>query len=87
MESSRRDLLNDVAEHRSILKIGKIRTSPLLFEIDLCSATSMESSRRDLFNDMTEHGYTVKNNQNTYHPSFSFTPKTGIAHPKTGVLF
>jgi len=48
MESSRRDLLNDMAEHRLILKNHKIRTTPLFSEIDLCSATSMESSRRDL---------------------------------------
>jgi len=30
MESSRRDLLNDVAEHRFILKIGKIHSTPVL---------------------------------------------------------
>jgi len=28
-----------------------------------------------------------KNNQNTYHPRFGFTPKTGIAFPKTGFVF
>ena len=47
----------------------------------------MESSRRDLSNDMAEHWPTSKNNQNTHHPRFGFTPKTGIAFPKTGVLF
>jgi len=29
----------------------------------------------------------LKNYQNTHCPRFSFTPKTGIAFPKTGVLF
>ena len=29
----------------------------------------------------------LKNNQNTYYPSFSFTPKTGTELPETGVLF
>ena len=47
----------------------------------------MESSRRDLFNDMAQHTSTLKNNQNTYYFRFRFTPKTGIASPKTGVLF
>ena len=47
----------------------------------------MESSRRDLSNDMAEHRSILKNNQNTYCPCFSFTPKAGIAFPKTGVLF
>ena len=55
MESSRRDLLNDMAEHRPILKTTKMRTIPLFFRIDLCSSTSMESSRRDLSNYMAEH--------------------------------
>jgi len=44
-----------------------------------------ESSRRYLFNDMAEHGSILKNNQNTY-ARFSFTPNTGIALPKTGIL-
>ena len=48
-------------------KITKIRTTPLFFDIDLCSATSIESSRRDLLNDMTEHRPILKNNQNTYY--------------------
>jgi len=39
MESSCRDLSNDMAEHRSAGKIAKIRTTPLFFKIDLCSAT------------------------------------------------
>jgi len=44
----------------------------------------MESSHRDLLNDMTERRPIWKNNQNTYHPCLHFTPKTGIAFPKTG---
>jgi len=47
----------------------------------------MESSRRDLSNDMAEHKSILKNNQTTLCPRFSVTPKTGIAFPKTGVLF
>jgi len=47
----------------------------------------MESSRRDFSYDMAEHWPTSKSNQNTHHPRFGFTPKTGIAFPKTGVLF
>jgi len=47
----------------------------------------MESSRRDLLNDMAEHKSILKNNQNTYHPRFDFTPKIGIAFPKTGFCF
>jgi len=47
----------------------------------------MKSSRRDLSNDMAEHRLIFENNQNTYYPRFSFAPKTGIAFPKTCVLF
>ena len=35
----------------------------------------MESSRRDLWNDVADYRPILKNNQNTYHPSFDFTPK------------
>jgi len=45
----------------------------------LCSATSINSSRRDLLNDMAEHMPILKNNLNTLHPRFGYTPKTGIA--------
>jgi len=48
-------------------KITKIRSTPLFFKIDLCSATSTESSRRDLLNDMAEHRPILKNNQNTLY--------------------
>jgi len=47
----------------------------------------MESSHQDLLNDMAEHGPILKNNQNWYKPCFSFTPKTGIELPQTGVSF
>ena len=47
----------------------------------------MGSSRRDLLNDVAEHRSILKNNENTHYLRFSFTPKTGIAFPKTGVLF
>jgi len=45
----------------------------------------MESSRRDLLSDMAEHRPLLKNNQNTYHLYFGFTPKTGIPFPKKGL--
>jgi len=45
----------------------------------------MERSRQGLSNDMAEHMSSLKNNQNTYYPRFSFTPKTGMTFPKTGV--
>jgi len=47
----------------------------------------MASSRQDLLDDMAEHRATLKNNQNALHPRFVFAPKTGIANPKTEVLF
>jgi len=56
------------------------------FKIDLCSAISMEISCRDLFNDMAEHTAILKKFQNTYHPRFSFIPKTGISFPKMGAF-
>jgi len=46
----------------------------------------MESFRRDLYNDMAEHRPILKNYR-SYHPHFGFTPKIGIAFPKTGILF
>ena len=55
--------------------------------MDLCSATSIESSRRDLLNDMAEHTHILKNRRNMYYLRFSFTPKSGIELPKTGVSF
>ena len=77
MGSSRRDLSNDMAEHRSVLTNDQIRITPLCLKIDLCSATSMESSRRDLSNDMAEHRSILRNNQNTNYPRLTFTPETG----------
>jgi len=47
----------------------------------------METSRRDLLNDEAEHGSILENDQNTCNLRFSFTPKTGIELPKTGVSF
>ena len=65
MESSRRDLLNDMAEHRSILENNQ-NTTPLFFQIDLYLATSMQSSHRDLSNDVAEHRPILENNLKTY---------------------
>ena len=36
---------------------------------------------------MAEHRPIYKSNQNTYHLRFGFTPKTGIAFPKTFFFF
>jgi len=47
----------------------------------------MESSRRDLLSGMAEHRPILKNNHNAYNSLFSFTPKTGLELPKTGVSF
>jgi len=44
-------------------------------------------SRRELIIDGAEHRSILKNNQNTFYLRFSFTPKTGLSFPKTGVLF
>jgi len=41
----------------------------------------MESSRRDLLIDMAKRRPILKNNQNTYHPHFGFTPNS---LPQTG---
>jgi len=35
---------------------------------------------------MADHGSIFKNNRNTYYPRFSFTPKTYMAIPETGVF-
>jgi len=87
MESSHRDPLNNMAEHRSILNNNQNTRCSLLFQDrpTVCSATSMKSSRRDVLNDMAWP--TSKNNQNTYHPRFGFTPKTDIAFAKSGFWF
>jgi len=38
--------------------------------------------------EVAEYRSTLKNYQNTYNPAiFSFTPKTAMAFPKTGVMF
>jgi len=47
----------------------------------------MGSSHQGLSNDMAEHRPILKNNQNTYYLRFSFSPKTDIAFPKTGISF
>jgi len=122
MESSRWDLLNDMAEHRSVLKNNENTNFSLVFQDkSLCSATSEESSRQDLLNDMPElslyskmaiihstpsfleQPYQLKALSKNFwtiwlsdlswkttivrdHPRFGFTPKAGIAFPKTGVL-
>jgi len=59
--------------------ITKIRTTPLFFKIDLCSATSMESSRRDLLNDMAEHRPILKHDKNT-HYSLIFQDRPMFSH-------
>jgi len=84
MKNSRRNLLNEWLNIGLSWKIIKIRTTPLFFKIDLCSATSMESSRRDLLNDMAKHKPILKNYQNTYHPRYAVSPKTRSSIPQHG---
>jgi len=68
MGSSRRDLLNYMAEHTSILKNSHNTHYSLTFQDrPLCSASSMESSRRDLLNYMAEHMSILKNSHNTHY--------------------
>jgi len=69
-----------------VTKAGVVRIL-VIFDIDVCSATSFESFRRDLLNDMAERRPISKNNRNTYHPRFGFTPKTGKAFLITGFCF
>jgi len=56
-------------------KITKIRTTPLFFKIDICSATAMQSSRRDLLNYKAEHRSILKKENDL--PRFTSTFKTG----------
>jgi len=64
MESFRRDLFNDMAEHWSILKNNQNTYYSFIFQDRrmFSSATSMESFRRDLFNNMAEDRPIWKNN-------------------------
>ena len=57
-------------------KIIKIHTTPLVLEIDLCSATSMESSQRDLLNDRAEHNLPWK------ITNIKSTTPVLVSHPK-----
>ena len=59
----------------------------VFFVIGQCSVISFEKSRRELAIDVAEHRSMLKNYHNTKYLCFSFTPKTGIAFPKTDVLF
>jgi len=77
MEPSRRDLSNDMAEHKSILKNYQnahlsiiFQDRPMLSHID-----GKLSPRRDLLNDAAEHRSILKNNQNTHGPVL-------VSHPK-----
>jgi len=82
MESSRRDLSNDMAEHMPILKTNQNTYLSFIFQDRPMFSLINGSSRRDLSSDMAEHRPILKNNQNTYYPGFSFTPKTGRASPR-----
>jgi len=62
-------------------KITKIRTTPLIFKIDLCSATLFKSSRRELSIDVAEHRSILKINQNT-HYSLNFQDSVQPHHSK-----
>jgi len=47
----------------------------------------MENSQRDLFIDMVVERFIFKNNLIMLSLCFTFTPKTGVELPKTGVSF
>ena len=79
MESSRRDLLNDMAEHRSISENNQNTQYSFFFKIELCSAILMESTQRDLLNDTAEYRSTLKNNQNTLN-SLIFQDRPMFSH-------
>jgi len=87
METSHRDLSNDMAERKSILKNIQNTRYSLIFKIAPCSATLIKISRWDLSNGTAEPRPILKNYQNTYYPCFSLSPRKGIAFPKTGVMF
>jgi len=53
----------------------------------MCSAISFKRSRRELSIDVAEPRSTLKTYPNTHYPRFNFITKTGIAFPKTRVLF
>ena len=61
----------------------------LFFKIGLCLSIPFKRPRQELSMDAAELRSMLKNIQSTgmYHPHFSFTPKTGISFPKTGVSF
>jgi len=65
-----------------LIKLGDVDW--LFSKIDSCSAISFKRYRRELFIDVAERTTILKNNQNTYYPSFSFTSKTHIAFLKNG---
>jgi len=68
-------------------KTGVLRILVVFFfKIGLCSAIIQKVSAR-AFVDVAEHRSILKNYQSTYHPRFSFIPKTGSGFPKTEVLF
>jgi len=80
MESSHRDLLNDMAEHRPILKNNQNTLYSLIFQNKpIFSHINMESTRRDLLNDMAEHRPILKNNQNTLY-SLIFQDRPMFCH-------
>jgi len=61
-----------------------------VFNLNLCSATSMKSSPRDIYNDMAVHRprRIFKCNQNTFSPPpFWFYTLKSYSIPLNGVLF
>jgi len=50
----------------------------VIFKIDMCSPAPFKRSRREHSIDVAEHKSTLKNNQNTFYPRFSFMPKRGL---------
>jgi len=67
--------------------MGVVRILVIFQDIGQCSAISLKISWRDISTDVAEHKAMLKNRQNTQHTRLNFTPKSGIAFLKTGVLF
>ena len=75
MESSRRDLFNEMSEHRSILKNNQYTHYSLIFQDrPMFSHINGKLSPR-AFDDMTEHESILKINQDMFPPVL-------VSHPK-----
>jgi len=85
IKSSRRDLLNDMAEHRSILKYYQNTHYSLIFQ-DRPMFSHINGKPLPIpFDHMSQNRPILKNYQNRHNPRFGFTSTTG--ENSMGVLF